>query len=229
MAERQKGNLSSPLRRPVTPRLQRIHKGKNRITKIGYARVSTGEQKLDLQLDALKEAGCAHVFRDEGVSGAAVDRPGLADALAALGDGDVFIVWKLDRLGRSLPHLIEVIESLGSIGAGFRSLSESIDTTTASGKLLFHVMGALAEFERSLISERTAAGMAAAKQRGVHVGRPRKLLRHQVEHARKAIGKGKGTVAGMAAHYGVSSKTMGRALALVPQAVAGGGGRPKEA
>jgi DNA invertase Pin-like site-specific DNA recombinase len=197
---------------PETPRPQTLRKGKNRITKIGYARVSTGEQKLDLQLDALKIAGCERVFRDEGVSGAAVNRPGLNKALAALGKGDVFIVWKLDRLGRSLPHLIEVIASLGRHGVGFWSLSESIDTTTASGKLLFHVMGALAEFERSLISERTVAGMAAAKKRGVHVGRPRKLERHQVEHARKIIGNGEETVAGMAAHYGVSSKTMSREL-----------------
>jgi DNA invertase Pin-like site-specific DNA recombinase len=149
------------------------------------------------------------------VTGADVHRPGLKKALAALGEGDVFVVWKLDRLGRSLPHLIEVIASIGSHGAGFRSLSESIDTTTASGKLLFHVMGALAEFERALISERTIAGMAAAKQRGVHVGRPRKLEHHQVERARRIIDKGEETVAGMAEQYGVSSKTMGRELALV--------------
>jgi DNA invertase Pin-like site-specific DNA recombinase len=133
-------------------------------------------------------------------------------ACRALGDGDVLVVWKLDRLGRSLPHLIEVIASIGRRGAGFRSLSESIDTTTASGKLLFHVMGALAEFERALISERTIAGMAAAKQRGIHVGRPRKLERQQVELARKIVGKGKETIAGMAEHYGVSSRTLGREL-----------------
>jgi DNA invertase Pin-like site-specific DNA recombinase len=180
--------------------------------KIGYARVSTGEQKLALQLDALKDAGCDRVFRDEGVSGAAVTRPGLGKALRALGKGDVFVVWKLDRLGRSLPHLIDVIAGLANRGIGFRSVSESIDTTTASGKLFFHIMGALAEFERSLISERTIAGMAAAKRRGVHVGRPRKLDRQQVEHALRLVGKGEETVAGLAGRYGVSPKTMGREL-----------------
>ena len=140
--------------------------------KIGYARVSTDEQNLDLQRHALEAAGCEFVFEDR-VSGAAHERPGLATALARVQPGDALVVWKLDRLGRSLVHLIHVIDGLGKVGAGFVSLSESIDTGTAGGRLVFHMMGALAEFERSLISERTSAGMKAAKRRGRHVGRPR--------------------------------------------------------
>ncbi|MGE0853598.1 MAG: recombinase family protein [Hyphomicrobiaceae bacterium] len=153
---------------------------------IGYARVSTEDQNLDLQRRALAAAGCDQVFEDQ-VSGAVAERPGLAQALKVLGPGDVLIVWKLDRLGRSLSHLIEVIQGLGQKGAGFRSLSENIDTTTAGGRLVFHMMGALAEFERSLIAERTKAGIAAAKARGVHVGRRKAMNAAQLAHARLLI------------------------------------------
>lgn len=142
--------------------------------RVGYARVSTEEQSLDLQLDALKRDGCERVFHDHGLSGAMVSRPALEAALKSLRFGDVLVVWKLDRLGRSLAHLISIIVSLEGRGVGFRSISEAIDTTSASGRLLFHIMGALAEFERTLISERTRAGMEAARARGVHVGRPAK-------------------------------------------------------
>lgn len=180
--------------------------------KIGYARVSTDEQNLDLQRQALEAAGCDAVYEDKGISGAANERPGLAEALAKVGPGDVLVVWKLDRLGRSLAHLIHVIDGLGKAGAGFVSLSESIDTTTAGGRLIFHMMGALAEFERSLIGERTSAGMQAAKRRGKHVGRPRALKKHQIAHARALIEAGQETRAGVAELFGVDVATLRRAL-----------------
>lgn len=143
---------------------------------IGYARVSTDEQNPALQFDALTRAGCQRIFT-ESASGAAVYRPALEEALNALQPGDTLVTWKLDRLGRSLSHLIAIVTLLECRGIAFRSLSESIDTDTASGRLLFHVMGALAEFERALISERTKAGMAAARARGRNIGRPPKVRR----------------------------------------------------
>jgi DNA invertase Pin-like site-specific DNA recombinase len=157
---------------------------------IGYARVSTEEQNLEPQRQALTAAGCAAIFEDLGVSGAADDRPGLTAALARIGAGDSLVVWKLDRLGRSLGHLIETVSALKDRGVGFASISESIDTTTPGGKLFFHMMGALAEFERDLIVERTKAGIEAARQRGQHLGRPRKLNATQLKHARKLITEG---------------------------------------
>lgn len=132
---------------------------------IGYARVSTAEQDTALQTDALRKAGCERIFEDT-VSGTKTDRPGLTSALAWLRDGDVLVVWRLDRLGRSMVHLIETISALESKGVGFRSLTESIDTTTPGGLLIFHVFGALGQFERDLIRERTRAGLAAAAARG---------------------------------------------------------------
>src|SRR5262249_7796204 len=135
-----------------------------------------------------------------------------AAALARVGEGDILTVWKLDRLGRSLPHLIDTVHQLGDRGAGFASLSESIDTTTAGGKLVFHIMGALAEFERSLIVERVNAGIAPARARGKPLGRPRKLSADQVAHARAVIDSGQQTMAGMAALLGVDNSTLWRAL-----------------
>lgn len=143
--------------------------------KVGYARVSTEEQKVDLQLNALKQAGCDQIFVDEGVSGAKADRVGLKKVLASLQPGDTLVVWRLDRLGRSLINLVSLMSELGSRGIEFYSLMENIDTTSAGGRLVFHLMAALAEFERSLISERTRAGMEAAKLRGIQVGRPRRI------------------------------------------------------
>lgn len=180
--------------------------------KIGYARISTDEQSLALQHDALTAAGCSEVFEDRGLSGIAVRRPGLAAALARIASGDVLVVWKLDRLGRSLPHLIETVQQLGNRGAGFTSLSENIDTTTAGGKLVFHIMGSLAEFERSLIVERVNAGIASARRRGKHVGRPRKLTPEQIAHAREAIEGGMQTPAGMAGLLGVDHSTLWRSI-----------------
>lgn len=140
--------------------------------KIGYARVSTEEQHLDLQLLALQAAGCDTILSDHGVSGSRFDRPGLHDALSVAQAGDTLVVWRLDRLGRSLSHLVEVVSNLGRHNIEFISLTESIDTRSSTGMLMFHMIAALAEFERSLISERTRAGMAAARARGVKIGRP---------------------------------------------------------
>lgn len=148
---------------------------RNHPMKIGYARVSTDVQRMDLQMDALRQAGCDHIFTDQGISGASTERPGLKQAMDMLQKGDTLVVWRLDRLGRSLVNLVELVSSLGRQGIEFRSLTESIDTSSPGGKLLFHMIAALAEFERSLISERTKAGMAAAKLRGKHVGRPPRI------------------------------------------------------
>lgn len=142
--------------------------------KIGYARVSTDEQNLALQIDALERAGCVRLFQDQ-ASGAKTKRPGLDEALAYLREGDVLVVWRLDRLGRSLQHLIETVALLEERSIGLQSLQESIDTTTSGGKLIFHIFGALAEFERQLIRERTQAGLASARARGRKGGRPKSL------------------------------------------------------
>jgi DNA invertase Pin-like site-specific DNA recombinase len=141
---------------------------------IGYARVSTHDQTLHLQQDALTKAGCTKIFTDT-ASGAKTERKGLEEALNYVRNGDTLVVWRLDRLGRSLPHLIATLTSLEERGIGFKSLMENIDTTTSGGKLVFHVFGALAEFERNLIRERTTAGLLAARARGRRGGRPKAL------------------------------------------------------
>lgn len=182
---------------------------------IGYARVSTEDQNLGLQLDALTLAGCERIFQDEGISGATTDRRALNDALVALAPGDVLVTWKLDRLGRSLAHLIGITTRLEVEGIGFRSLSEAIDTTTASGRLLFHVMGALAEFERALISERTRAGMAAAKARGQHLGRERKITDGDALWAKVAIETGRLSPEEVARTLSISPITLRRAVVRI--------------
>ncbi len=141
---------------------------------IGYGRVSTSEQNLDLQLDALKKAGCERIFTDK-MSGTKAERPGLDEALAYAREGDSIVVWRLDRLGRSIKNLIDVIKTLEDRKVGFRSLSESLDTTTSGGRLVFLIFGALAEFEVNIIRERTRAGLAAARARGKIGGRPRSM------------------------------------------------------
>ena len=156
---------------------------------IGYARVSTTDQDLALQLDALAAAGCADVFRDH-ASGAQPDRAGLRKALAYVRDGDVLVTWKLDRLGRSLPHLIETVAALERRGVGFRSLTEAIDTTTPGGRLVFHLFGALGQFERDLIKERTRAGLDAAMARGRKGGRKPVVVADKLERARVMVAKG---------------------------------------
>ena len=185
---------------------------------IGYARVSTDDQTLDLQLDALTKAGCDRVFRDT-FSGAAAERPGLRDALDHLRPGDTFVVWRLDRLGRSLRHLIETITGLHGQGIGFRSLTESIDTTTSSGKLVFHIFGALAEFERDLIRERTQAGLIAARARGRTGGRPKvKAFQdpRKLAAARRLYAEGKTSISTICSTFGISKSTFYRYVALTP-------------
>ena len=156
---------------------------------IGYARVSTVEQDTALQLDALIVAGCVKVFEDH-ASGARADRAGLRQALDYVRDGDVLIVWKLDRLGRSLRHLIEIVAMLEKRGVGFRSITEAIDTTTPGGRLVFHLFGALGQFERDLIQERTRAGLAAAAARGRKGGRKPVVVPEKLERARGMVAKG---------------------------------------
>ena len=141
---------------------------------IGYARVSTDDQNLHLQHDELKKAGCEKFFDDK-ITGSKIDRPGLDAAIDYAREDDVIVVWRLDRLSRSLKDLIQVVSDLESQGIGLKSIHESIDTTSSSGKLIFHIFGALAEFERSLIRERTHAGLKAARSRGKMGGRPKKL------------------------------------------------------
>jgi DNA invertase Pin-like site-specific DNA recombinase len=179
--------------------------------KLGYARVSTDDQNPALQIDALKAAGCEKVFKDAGLSGVAIKRPQLQRCLKSLETGDVLVVWRLDRLGRSLSHLIQTTSDLAERGIGFRSLSEAIDTTSAQGKLLLHVLGALAEFERSLIIERTRAGVQAAKKRGVKLGRKPSLSEQQIARARKMVEDGE-PVPEVADLLGVNRATIYRAL-----------------
>lgn len=178
---------------------------------IGYARVSTLEQDTALQIDALARAGCCRIFRDNGVSGTKEWRPALSDALGALQPGDTLVVWRLDRLGRSLSHLIGLIGSLERRGIAFKSLSEVIDTSSAGGRLLFHVMGALAEFERALISERTKAGLAAARLRGRQLGRRRKITAAQVRLVSERLSDGH-LLSKLAEELCVSPMTLRRAM-----------------
>ena len=179
--------------------------------RIGYARVSTDEQNLDLQLDALKNAGCERTLKDV-ASGAKTDRDGLTDLLKQLRKGDTLIVWRLDRLGRSLRHLIEVITLLKGQGIYFRSLQENIDTSSSGGKLIFHVFGALAEFERDIISERTKAGLAAARSRGRVGGRPRIMDGKMLEMARVMLADESNTVRDVCSTLGISKATLYRHL-----------------
>jgi DNA invertase Pin-like site-specific DNA recombinase len=176
---------------------------------IGYARVSTLDQTLDLQQDALQTAGCEQLYTDT-VSGSMTERPGLTQALSHLRTGDTLVVWRLDRLGRSLAHLIATIRDLQERGIGFRSLQEQIDTTTSGGKLVFHVFGALAEFERDLIRERTHAGLAAARARGRLFGRPKVLGPRKVEQLRTLAKDERTTVAEICHTLGISRATFYR-------------------
>ena len=187
--------------------------------RIVYARVSTQDQKLHLQRDALTRAGCATILEDQ-ASGSRAKRPGLDKVMAKLGPKVVLVVWRLDRLGRSLSHLVEVLKLIETKGAGFVSLSENIDTTSAGGRLVFHMMAALAEFERALIIERTQAGLAAAKARGVKLGRKRKLTPKQVAHGRALLDAGE-TGHAVAQSLGVSRATLYRALGPVAHASVG--------
>ncbi len=178
---------------------------------VGYARVSTQDQKPELQLDALTAAGCEKVF-EEKASGAQRDRPQLQAAIDYMRAGDTLVVWKLDRLARSMKQLIETVEGLDARGIGFRSLTEAIDTTTPGGKLVFHIFGALAEFERSIIRERTKAGLASARARGRLGGRPPALSPEDLAAARALLSDPDITVDAVAQRLGVAPSTLYRHL-----------------
>jgi len=180
-------------------------------TLVGYARVSTADQNLDLQSDALERAGCQRVFMDK-ASGSVAVRPQLTACLDYVRDGDTLVVWRLDRLGRSLPHLIETVRALADRGIGFKSVQEAIDTTTPGGRLVFHVFAALAEFERDLIRERTHAGLASARARGRVGGRPPALTPSKAKAAQALYEAGGTTVADIARVLGVSRATLYRHL-----------------
>jgi DNA invertase Pin-like site-specific DNA recombinase len=178
---------------------------------IGYGRVSTSDQSADLQVDALQHAGCIRLFIDE-ASGTLDQRPELDRLLDQLRAGDVVVVWRLDRLGRSLRNLIEIVRALEEKQVGLKSLTEAIDTSTPGGRLVFHLFGALAEFERSLIVERTKAGLEAARARGRKGGRPRAMTPKKIEVAREMYESRRHTLASIADTLGVSRATVYRSL-----------------
>ena len=171
--------------------------------KVGYCRISTHDQCLAMQQDALKESGCEEIYSDI-ASGTKSERPGLEQAISFLREGDTLIVWQLDRLGRSIQHLIQTIQSLNNRKIGFQSLRENIDTTTSGGKLIFHIFGALAEFERELIRERTNAGLKAARARGRLGGRPSLLDNKQVLRLVELYDEGKSSVNEICKIFGIS-------------------------
>jgi DNA invertase Pin-like site-specific DNA recombinase len=175
--------------------------------KVGYARVSTDDQNLSLQVDALEEAGCQKICRDQ-VSGVKTERPGLQEALAYLRPGDALVVWRLDRLGRSMKHLIDTVTMLEERGIGFQSLQESLDTTTSGGRLVFHIFGALAEFERNLIRERTQAGLQAARARGRKGGRRKKLDGKKVDLLYQLYAEKKHSIQELCNIMGISKSTL---------------------
>src|SRR3954469_15396145 len=187
--------------------------GEGQAMMIGYARESTEDQNLDLQLDALAKAGVDRTFDDK-ASGVRDDRPGLAEALSHARKGDCLVVWRLDRLGRSMRSLFAFVEELRERGIEFRSLSEGIDTTTAAGRFFFHVLAALAQMERELIRERTMAGLSAARARGRKGGRKPRLNPKQIAHARKLLADRSVTIKDVAATFGVNRATIYRALGL---------------
>ena len=179
--------------------------------KIGYVRVSTGDQNTDLQVDALKKESCDQIFSDT-ASGAKTDRPGLEKAMSFLREGDTLVVWKLDRLGRSLKHLIEVVNTLNVLSIYFKSLQESIDTSSSSGKLIFHIFASLAEFEREIIRERTKAGLQAARARGRVGGGPKKLDDKKVALAKSMMTDHSNSITDICDTLGVSKATLYRYL-----------------
>ncbi|MDO9232548.1 MAG: recombinase family protein [Methylotenera sp.] len=179
--------------------------------RIGYARVSTEDQNTSLQMDALKIAGCEQLF-EEKVSGKSKDRPELEFCLKVLREGDTLVVWRLDRLGRSLEHLVQIIHELEDRKIGFQSVTESIDTSNAGGKLIFHIFAALAEFERNLIRERTMAGLKAARARGRVGGRKAKLSVADARKAAAMLSDPLVTKTEVAKHFGISRVTLNSAL-----------------
>lgn len=188
---------------------------------LGYARVSTADQTLALQKDALTAVGCNPIYTDT-MSGTKDHRPGLEQAISHLRVGDTLVVWRLDRLGRSLKHLIETVQDLEQRGVGFKSLTENIDTTTPSGKLIFHIFGSLAEFERALIVERTQAGLAAARARGRKGGRPKGSVRYDPKKlalAQQLYTEQKRSVAEICKTLGIPRTTFYRYLSTAAKSV----------
>jgi len=179
---------------------------------IGYARISTDDQHLTLQHDALQKAGCDKVFSDQ-LSGAATERPGLTSLFESLRPGDTLVIWRLDRLGRSLKHLIQLVEQLDQRKVGLKSLQENIDTTTSGGRLVFHLFGALAEFERTLIRERTQAGVNAARARGRQGGRPKLLETNKRDLAIRLHRERQHSIAEICTMMGISKSTLYNYLA----------------
>lgn len=187
---------------------------------LGYARVSTDDQNLDLQRDALEAAGCERMFEDM-ASGAKADRIGLAALMTVLRAGDTVVIWRLDRLGRSLKNLIELVERLEAANVGLRSLQENIDTTSSGGRLVFHLFGALAEFERNLVRERTLAGLAAARARGRMGGRPKRLDPAKLALALRLHSEDKHTIREICQMMGISKSTLYNYLSKADSDVVG--------
>ncbi len=179
---------------------------------IGYARVSTEDQKLDMQFDCLKAAGCNQVFNDHGVSGSKADRPGLDQALSSVAKGDMLIVYKLDRLGRSVLHLADLLARLDKQDVQFWSLTEGINTATPGGKLIYHIFAAVAEFHRDLIRENTRNGLKAARERGAKLGRPSIMSIDDIIEAHHCMQQEGATLTGTAKRFRVSISTLNRNL-----------------
>lgn len=177
--------------------------------RIGYARVSTDDQVLDLQLDALRGHGIETIYQEH-ASGKSTARPELDNCLKALRAGDTLVVWRLDRLGRNLADLVQIVTSLEARGVGFESLSEQINTTSTAGKLVFHIFASLAEFERNLIRERTVAGLKAARARGKNGGRPKKLSEKEIAMVRALMANRENKVGDIAKQFGVDRSTLYR-------------------
>lgn len=179
---------------------------------IGYARVSTRDQNLDLQLDKLREVGCEKIFSDK-ASGVREDRPGLAEAIAYARSGDTLTVWKLDRLGRTMKSLIRFVDDLRESGVEFKSINEGLDTSTPMGRFTFHILGALAQMEAELVKERTMAGLQASRARGKLGGRPKKITPDQLVMARTLMTNPDLTMEQIARQLGVGKSTLYRELA----------------
>lgn len=185
--------------------------------KIGYMRLSDHDQTEALQLDALKAAGCDAIYGDHGVSGTVTARKGLDEVLEGLSEGDTLVVWKLDRLGRSTVHLLQLLAELRERGVDFQALTQGIDTTTAVGRMLYGQLAVFAEFEREQISDRTKAGMAAARKRGKHLGRPRMITAEQARLYARRLNEDKVSLTDLAAEIGVSPQTLWRAVQVQRQ------------
>lgn len=196
----------------LTLKKENTEKSHNTGKKIGYVRVSDTDQSENLQIDALKQAGCDVIYGDHGVSGSIKKRKGLDELFASLNEGDTLVVWKLDRLGRSTIHLLQLLDALRKRNVDFQAITQGIDTTTSIGRMLYGQLAVFAEFEREQIRERTKAGMAAAKARGVHIGRPRKLTARQIEQVRASLKIENFNLSKLAKFYGVSAATLLRAI-----------------